>query len=931
MVADIARVTYDPTRQYRSLIYQQGRVTLEADNNEGAQLETEALRLETIDIIGPAGTPDDGYKVGSGSGPGGVAIGDGIYYLGGWRLKLDAAIDLSAQPDWINAGKFTVAQGNLVVALLLTEQSVGAVEDQALREVALGGPDSAARSRLMQHFRRIPTKGSTCADGAATVLGLLKEDGVTIDKETLQLLSTAQLQAGFVPGPPNTDPCTPVAAGGYLGADNQMVRVTVVKYDATGKTGTLLWGWNDASLLYRATMSDPLTLTLTTVPVDQEHSPQQNQMVEILRSEAKLGDGNFIAAEQGFVVGLAQGYSADTQQIALKSALPADYQSDPNPLFVRLWQADVNFDSGKATALDNVSGITVAITMDALPSHIAARPFWRFAVRPSTPQNIYPQRYADAPQPPDGPRQWLDDLAVVEALASGSKLLADCRPKFLPLTEQSVGACCGTVLGPDDVAAQGGLQAVIDGLEGGATVLSLRTGTYKLTAPLALTAKHDGLTIEGCTNAVTIEATGSDLSPFLKGLVTMDAVRNVTLRRLSFAAPVVALKPGDRASPSLLVCLMVNRARSLTVEECDFALTPPSTDTAAIGAGIVVLGATLEVELRRNVFSASKRGGAMFGVLAIVTNNQASAELDQWEVSNNRFQGLDYGVVGFAQLGLVTCRANIATGCGTGFVFIEANIGQTNGFLREALQETDTNKVANLGQPANAVLRPDILAGIVDKFAPVTDAATTLPRQSISGVARGVLRNQLKSSGVALYKSMSGTVLAAKTTDLAAKGSAPAQNAAPKVTIDTASFDKIDTLALAAELYERELTPAIRLEDNEVTLNALGSTPWVGLGVALSPDEPGSVIVSGNRVTVPDATTAACGLLFPVGAVVTGNLFAQLAAAPAGSTATWCLILITNSPAIMVAANMVGFFELVLPLRASPATTTAWEFLNTTG
>ena len=28
MVADIARITYDPTRQYRSLIYQQGRVTL---------------------------------------------------------------------------------------------------------------------------------------------------------------------------------------------------------------------------------------------------------------------------------------------------------------------------------------------------------------------------------------------------------------------------------------------------------------------------------------------------------------------------------------------------------------------------------------------------------------------------------------------------------------------------------------------------------------------------------------------------------------------------------------------------------------------------------------------------------------------------------------------------------------------------------------
>src|SRR5579862_9113370 len=475
MVADIARVTYDPTRQYRSVIWQQGRVTLEADNNEAAALEGEALRLETIDIIGPTGTPDNGYAVGSGKGPGGVTIGKGTFYLGGWRLELDAEIDLSKQPDWLDAPAFKTEQGNLVVSLLLTEQSVCAVEDQALREVALGGPDSAARGRLMQHFLRTPTDGATCAAGWTTILGLLEEDGVTVNPDTLQLESTAQLQAGFVKGQHKKDPCKPSAAGGYLGADNQMVRVTVVKYDATAKTGTLLWGWNNASLLYRATMSDPLTLTLTTMPVDQEHAPQQNQFVEILRTEADLQDGNYIADGQGFVVKLAKGYSVDTQQIVLNAALPAAYQNNEDPLFVRLWQSEVNFNAGKATPLDNVSGITVAITMDALPSHIAARPFWHFAVRPSKPQNIYPQRYADAPQPPDGPRQWITDLAVVAANEKGSKLLADCRVPFLPLTQQT-GGCCGLVLGPDDVSGRGGLQAIVDSLAGSAAVLSLRTG-----------------------------------------------------------------------------------------------------------------------------------------------------------------------------------------------------------------------------------------------------------------------------------------------------------------------------------------------------------------------------------------------------------------------------------------------------------------------
>ncbi len=116
MAADIARVSYDPTRHYRSLVAQQGRVTLEADNNEGTMLQAEALRLETIDIVGPAGTPDNGYAVSSGSGPGGVTVGPGIFYLGGWRLVLAAAVDLSTQPDWVDAAAFTIAQGDLVSA-----------------------------------------------------------------------------------------------------------------------------------------------------------------------------------------------------------------------------------------------------------------------------------------------------------------------------------------------------------------------------------------------------------------------------------------------------------------------------------------------------------------------------------------------------------------------------------------------------------------------------------------------------------------------------------------------------------------------------------------------------------------------------------------------------------------------------------------------
>jgi hypothetical protein len=49
----------------------------------------------------------------------------------------------------------------------------------------------------------------------------------------------------------------PEVQGGYLGADNQLVRVTVLGYDPLKKSGTLLWGWNNASFLYRASLVDP--------------------------------------------------------------------------------------------------------------------------------------------------------------------------------------------------------------------------------------------------------------------------------------------------------------------------------------------------------------------------------------------------------------------------------------------------------------------------------------------------------------------------------------------------------------------------------------------------------------------------------------------------------------------------------------------------
>ena len=436
MGSDRARISYDKTREYRSVVSQQGRVTLEADVNEEVSISSEALRYETIDLIGPTGTPDNGYSV-SLDAAGDLIVGPGIMYVGGWRMRFAKAVPVLDQPEWIDQPpqawtqtKQTNKEALYVIALLVSEQEVQSVEDQALREVALGGPDTAARTRLMQHIVAVPTgDDDTCAAVLKDWNRVLKPMGLALHPDTFALDFDAALEVSFYPPAGPADPCCPPAQGGYLGADNQLVRVTVTSYDPTTHTGTLLWGWNNASFLYRAALIDATPnqqiLTLSPAPVDSEHTPQINQVIEVLRSTMVLGnpvDVNFIAAPEGDVITLASSgtvFDPTTNQLTLPTGtlLTGGYTTDTDPLFVRLWQAEVTFTDGVAQQLDAVSGLAVTVHMTALPTGpLEARPFWDFAVRPNTPRQVYPQRYLEEPQGPTGPRRWLTDLAIVEYL-----------------------------------------------------------------------------------------------------------------------------------------------------------------------------------------------------------------------------------------------------------------------------------------------------------------------------------------------------------------------------------------------------------------------------------------------------------------------------------------------------------------------------------
>src|SRR5690349_11923926 len=102
MSSDRARVSFDEQQQYRSVVMQQGRVTLEADWNEAQYIINEEMRKEALDVVGPTGTPDDGYKIDfpTGTNPQrDFTIAAGTMYVGGLRVELPQATTYTTQPD----------------------------------------------------------------------------------------------------------------------------------------------------------------------------------------------------------------------------------------------------------------------------------------------------------------------------------------------------------------------------------------------------------------------------------------------------------------------------------------------------------------------------------------------------------------------------------------------------------------------------------------------------------------------------------------------------------------------------------------------------------------------------------------------------------------------------------------------------------------
>ena len=156
-------------------------------------------------------------------------------------------------------------------------------------------------------------------------------------------------------------------------------------------------------------------------PIAAEFAPATNQAVQLLMPAADLGEGAIASALIGHVAKLTAPYQPDTRDRdpagGHAGAVP-DPARQPAalPAAVAGGQA---VHPGHAVELTG-TGLQVTITAST-GNVVSVGDYWSIAVRPQTPNAVYPERLLAAPQPPDGPREWLCPLAVVGGPAAPGK------------------------------------------------------------------------------------------------------------------------------------------------------------------------------------------------------------------------------------------------------------------------------------------------------------------------------------------------------------------------------------------------------------------------------------------------------------------------------------------------------------------------------
>ena len=329
MKGDFTRDTFDPGKHFSRVMMQQGRVQLDADWNEQSSILLHLLRALARDVYGPHWGPVDGagFKMTVDNNKKRLLISSGRYYVDGILCENDDDVFYDDQSNWkIDPRSPGLEEGSYVVYLDVWERHITYLEDDDdvnIREVALGGPDTTTRAKVVWQV-----KAAKLADTAKESLDELKkqlakarkakdEDLISELTEKIKFLETeprnspddvvaelltisnATMRARAKISENNNKPCEIPPDARYRGVENQLYRVEIHSgsFDANGKFDptrrpSFKWSRENGSVVLPIrdlkSSGNIVTVKLATLGRDDRFGLRINDLVEIVDDDYVL-------------------------------------------------------------------------------------------------------------------------------------------------------------------------------------------------------------------------------------------------------------------------------------------------------------------------------------------------------------------------------------------------------------------------------------------------------------------------------------------------------------------------------------------------------------------------------------------------------------------------------------------------------------------
>ncbi|MGH9509433.1 MAG: DUF6519 domain-containing protein, partial [Terriglobales bacterium] len=462
MKADFTRLTFKPEKHYDSVRMQQGRVQLDADWNEQVDITAHRIETETVDVVGPCGAPltGGGFEIGLTSGGSDLTISPGRFYVDGILCELEPGPQVTtyiSQPDYPNPPAPKPDSKHFVVYLDVWQRHLTALEDPEIREIALGGPDTATRTKTVWQVKLLPA-----GDGPVHCL-------TPVDWSRLPAPSTGKLRARAHPGDDDENLCAVPAGAGYRRLENQLYRVEIHEGGAA-QDATFKWSRENGSVVFpirgvstRTVKDDEGQTTVETI-IELGHLGRDTNFGLLQGNWVEVVDDDYTLHHRAELLLEVKEIDVANRKVVLAGELASSVGKDltKHPL-LRRWdhkeRKDKNLLLEKGAVklvegsedtgwLDLESGVQIQFPQGPPldPAQYRAGDYWLIPARTARgdfrgdvlwPGN--PQDPKDAlAQPPEGIRRHHCRLAMAQF--DGTKWIDvhDCRPRFPALTEFTI-------------------------------------------------------------------------------------------------------------------------------------------------------------------------------------------------------------------------------------------------------------------------------------------------------------------------------------------------------------------------------------------------------------------------------------------------------------------------------------------------------------